>query len=108
VDLVVEVCGAGTFEQSVAALRFGGRISLIGNLAGGKSEINLIPLFMRQIRVQGILVGSREDFEAMNRAIEAHVLRPAVSRVYPLEEARAAFERLMAPDHFGKVGLRIG
>ncbi|MHC4429219.1 MAG: zinc-binding dehydrogenase, partial [Planctomycetota bacterium] len=100
--------GAETFEQSVAALRFGGRISLIGNLAGARTEINLIPLFMRQIRVQGILVGSRDNFEAMNRAIAVHRLRPPVSRVYPLEDVRAALESLVAPDHFGKVAVRIG
>ena len=108
VDLVVEVGGGGTFAQSVAALRFGGRISMIGNLAGGKSEINLIPLFMRQIRVQGILVGSRQNFEAMNRAIEAHALRPPLGRIHPMEEARAAFEHMTARDHFGKVAVSIG
>lgn len=108
VDLVVEVGGAGTLAQSVAAVRFGGRISLIGNLAGAKSEINLIPLFMRQIRVQGILVGSRKDFEAMNRAIEAHGLHPPVSRIHPMEEARAAFEHMTARDHFGKIAVSIG
>lgn len=108
VDLVIEVGGAGTFAQSVAAVRFGGRIGLIGNLAGGESEINLIPLFMRQIRVQGILVGSRQNFEAMNRAIEAHDLRPPLGRIHPLDEARAAFEQLTARDHFGKVAVSIG
>jgi len=108
VDLVVEVCGGETFDQSVAALRFGGRISLIGNLAGARAEVNFIPLLMRQIRVQGILVGSRENFEDMNRAVEAHDLRPPVSSVYPLAETRAALESLTAPDHFGKVAVRIG
>jgi 2-desacetyl-2-hydroxyethyl bacteriochlorophyllide A dehydrogenase len=107
VDLVVEVGGAGTFEQSVSALRFGGRIALIGTLAGGKSEINLIPVFMRQIRVQGVLVGSREDFEALNRAIEAHRMRPPVSRIFPLDEPRAALEHVADRGHFGKVCLRI-
>jgi NADPH:quinone reductase-like Zn-dependent oxidoreductase len=108
VDLVIEVGGAGTFAQSVAALRTGGRIALIGILAGVKSEVDLIPLLMRQIRVQGIFVGSRENFEAMNLAIEAHSLRPPVSRIFPLDEARAAFEFLAAGRHFGKVGLLIG
>jgi NADPH:quinone reductase-like Zn-dependent oxidoreductase len=108
VDLVVEVGGAGTFAQSVAAVRTGGRIALIGILGGVKSEVDFIPLLMRQIRVQGILVGSRENFEAMNLAIEAHSLRPPVSRIFPLEDARDAFEYLAAGRHFGKIGLRIG
>ncbi len=92
----------------VASLCCGGRISLIGNLTGARSEINLIPVFMRQIRVQGILVGSRENFEEMNRAIAAHAMRPPVKSVYPMDETRAAFESFGAPDHFGKVAVRIG
>jgi len=108
VDLVVEVGGAGTFAQSLATVRFGGRIAVIGILAGVKSEIDLIPILMRQIRVQGIFVGSRENFETMNRAVAAHALRPPISRIFPLDDARAAFDHLASATHFGKIGLRIG
>ncbi|MEE8117380.1 MAG: NAD(P)-dependent alcohol dehydrogenase [Gemmatimonadales bacterium] len=107
VDLVVEVGGAGTLARSLAAVRPGGRISLIGVLAGGMSEINIVPILMGQIRVQGVLVGHRESFEAMNRAIEVHHLRPAVSRVFPLDDTRAALMHLAAGEHFGKIAIRI-
>src|SRR4029079_19194198 len=83
VDHVVEVGGAGTLQQSLQAVRFGGTISLIGNLSGTKSELLLTHVFMQKIRVQGILVGDRESFEAMNRAIALHRLRPVVDRVFP-------------------------
>ena len=63
---------------------------------------------MEQIRVQGVFVGNRERFESMNRAIEQHQLRPAVSRVFPWEEARQAFEHLASGEHFGKICIRIG
>jgi NADPH:quinone reductase-like Zn-dependent oxidoreductase len=105
VDLVVEVGGAGTLAQSLAAVRFGGRIGLIGNLAGGETRLNLISILMRQIRVQGILVGHREGFESMNRAIAANAIRPVVDRVFPVEQARQALEHLQAGRHFGKVCL---
>ena len=107
VDLVVDVGGAGTIAQSIAALGFGGRVSSIGNLAGAKAELNLVSLFMRQIRVQGVLVGSRENFEEMCRAVHAHAIRPTVSRSFPLDEARVALEQLEAGKHFGKLCLRI-
>ncbi len=107
VDLVVEVGGAGTLARSLAAVRPGGRISLIGVLAGGMADINIIPILMRQIRVQGVLVGHRESFEEMNRAIEVHQLRPAVSRIFPLDETRAALKHLAAGEHFGKIAIRI-
>ncbi len=67
VDHVVEVGGAGTLQQSLQAVRFGGTISLIGNLAGSKVEVLLPQIFMQKVRLQGILVGDRESFEAMNR-----------------------------------------
>jgi NADPH:quinone reductase-like Zn-dependent oxidoreductase len=107
VDLVVEVGGAGTLQQSLAACRFGGRIVLVGNLAGGAGELNLIPLFMQQVRVQGVLVGSRENFEAMCRAVAANGLRPVIDRVFPLAEATQAFEHLAAGGHLGKVCVTI-
>jgi NADPH:quinone reductase-like Zn-dependent oxidoreductase len=102
-DHVVEVGGAGTFSQSLQAVRIGGRVSLIGVLAGTSGEVNLNRILMQHVRVQGVLVGHRESFEAMNRAIAQHELRPVVDRTFALEETRAAFDHLAAGRHFGKV-----
>jgi NADPH:quinone reductase-like Zn-dependent oxidoreductase len=107
VDHVVEVGGAGTLQQSLRAVRFGGTVSLIGNLAGTKTELLLTQIFMQKIRVNGILVGHRESFEAMNRAIALHRLRPVIDRVFSLEESRAAFDHMAARDHFGKIVIRV-
>jgi NADPH:quinone reductase-like Zn-dependent oxidoreductase len=107
VDHVVEVGGAGTLQQSLQATRFGGTISLIGNLAGTKTELLLTHVFMQKIRLQGILVGDRESFEAMNRAIALHRLRPVIDSTFPLEEAPTAFRAMAAGGHFGKIVIRI-
>jgi NADPH:quinone reductase-like Zn-dependent oxidoreductase len=107
VDLVVEVGGARTLGQSLAALRPGGQISLIGVLSGTASDVNILPILMQQVRLQGILVGHREGFEGMNRAIAAHQLRPAVSRIFPMQETRQALEHMAAGEHFGKICIRI-
>src|SRR6185295_3645733 len=90
VDLVVEIGGAGTLEQSLRAVRIGGTVGLIGVLDGNAAAVHLTSIFMQAIRVQGILVGHREAFERMNRAIEHFSLRPVVDRTYPWTEARAA------------------
>ena len=105
VDHVVEVGGAGTFNQSLKAVRLGGTISLIGVLAS-KGEVNLTPVLMKGVRVQGIFVGSREMFESMNRAIALHQLRPVVDRVFAFDEIRAALAYMESGAHFGKVCLR--
>lgn len=107
VDVVVEVGGAGTLGQSLTAVRPGGRVCLIGVLGGRTGEVDIAPLFMNQIRVQGVFVGHREGFEAMTRAVAAHGLRPAVSRVFPLAQARQALEHLAAGAHFGKICISI-
>ena len=107
VDLVVEVGGAETLPQSVRSVRPGGQISLIGNLSGAALDFNLVPVFMRGVRIQGILVGHREGFEAMSQAIAESQMRPVVDRVFPWSDARQALEHLAAGRHFGKVCLRI-
>ncbi|MCU0682675.1 MAG: NAD(P)-dependent alcohol dehydrogenase [Polyangiaceae bacterium] len=106
-DLVVEVGGAGTFDESLRAVRPGGRVALIGVLSGGETSVNLTRVLMQGIRVQGVFVGHRQGFEAMNRAISAHQLRPVVDRVFDLADARAAFEAMRAGEHFGKIAVRV-
>ena len=107
VDHVVEVGGAGTLAQSAKAVKIGGQISLIGVLSGHASELNILPIVMKNVRLQGILVGSREGFEAMNRAIEVHQLQPVVDRVFPFEEARQALAYLEEGKHLGKVCVSL-
>src|SRR6266478_816422 len=105
VDHIVEVGGAATLPKSLKAVRMGGTISLIGNVAGG-GEVNPVPVLMKTIRLQGIFVGSRVMFEAMNRAIAEHALRPVVDRVFPFAEAREAMHYMESGAHFGKVCIQ--
>jgi NADPH:quinone reductase-like Zn-dependent oxidoreductase len=93
--------------QSFAAVRTGGRISLIGILTGATGQVNPLPAVMKNIRIQGILVGSRQMFEAMNRAVTLHRLRPVVDRVFPFEEVREALRYMESGAHFGKICVRI-
>lgn len=106
VDLVVEVGGAGTLERSAKAVKGGGNISLIGVLAGA-GAFNPIQVLMKAITVRGIFVGSRAMFEAMNATIEAKGIRPAVDRVFPLDECAEAFRHLESGSHFGKVVVAL-
>ena len=105
VDHVVEVGGAGTVERSVAAVRVGGTIAMIGVLTEG--TLNATALMRKSIRLQGIYVGSRSMFENMNKAIAAHEMRPVLDRIFPLEEARAAFHCMGEAGHFGKIVVTV-
>jgi len=107
VDLVVEVGGAGTFNQSVASLRRGGTMVLIGALTQG-TDVNIVPVFMNAIRVQGIFVGSREIFSEMNAAITFHRLRPVIGATFGFDDFAQALHRMEQGGHFGKIVVVIG
>jgi NADPH:quinone reductase-like Zn-dependent oxidoreductase len=107
VDHVVEVGGPATLAQSLRAVRIGGKVTMIGVLAGA-AEINPMAIFARRANVQGISVGSLAMFEAMNRAIAASALRPIIDKVFAFDEAPAAYRHLQSGQHFGKVVIRFG
>jgi len=106
VDHVVEVGGAGTLNRSLKAVRMGGTVSMIGVLTGERAEIHTASIFRKSVRVQGIYVGSREMFEALNRALALHELRPVIDRVFPFAEAPQALSYMESAAHFGKICVR--
>ena len=105
VDHIVEVGGQGTLPLSMKAVRPGGSIYVIGVLSG-RGEVGFIPLFMRNLRLQGIFVGSRTMFEDMCRAIAAHLMRPVIDRVFGFHEMREALHYMEKGTHFGKICIR--
>jgi NADPH:quinone reductase-like Zn-dependent oxidoreductase len=107
VDLVVELGGAATLSQSLRAVRAGGTVALIGHTPGGTHTPSLVPVVMREIRVQGVLVGPRATFEALVRFVEQTQVRPVVDRVFSLADYGLAFGALAEGDAFGKTCLRL-
>lgn len=105
VDHVVEVGGPGTLQRSLACLAMNGQAHLIGVLTQG--EINPLAILGSALSVRGILVGSRELFEDMNRAVSQHGIRPVIDRKFSFAEAPAAFRALQAANHVGKLVITI-
>jgi D-arabinose 1-dehydrogenase-like Zn-dependent alcohol dehydrogenase len=101
------VGGAGTFSQSVHAVRVGGTVAQIGVLSQSDQPLPIAPILHRQVRVQGVYVGSRADFETMNRAIAASHLRPVVDRIFAFSQAREAFTTMEKGSHFGKIVIQV-
>ena len=107
VDLVVEVGGAGTLEQSLRSVRVGGTLAMIGVLSGGRAEINLGLVVTRDVDLKGITVGSRDMFENMVAAIDRNGLAPQIDdRVWAFDEAPAALAALPQGRHYGKICIR--
>jgi NADPH:quinone reductase-like Zn-dependent oxidoreductase len=105
-DIVIET--QGTPGWSIAAAAFGGFVGMVGFTGWSGLEFDVHPLVTQMIRLHGIATGSRSSFEAMNRAIETHRLKPVLDQIFPLERSRDALELMQADGHFGKIGIEIG
>lgn len=107
VDHVIEVGGAATLEQSVTAVRTGGHVAIIGVLSGADSPFNVRQILRKQLRITGLLVGSRRHQLDMVRALDATGIRPIIDRHFPLDEIADAFRYQAVQRHFGKIVLSI-
>jgi NADPH:quinone reductase-like Zn-dependent oxidoreductase len=107
VDCVVEIGGAGTLDQSMIATRVGGHVALIGVLAGFAGPVQTALLMAKNLRVQGLTVGSRQQQLDMIAGIEANAIRPVISDHFPLEGLADAFRHQAANKHFGKIVVDI-
>lgn len=105
VDLAVDTAGGSVLNDVITSTRNGGTIGLIGVLGGIEAPVSTVGILVRSLRVQGILVGSVAMFEAMNRAIAHHQLRPVMDQVFSFAEAPAAYAHLESGRHFGKIAI---
>ncbi|KAI8945539.1 hypothetical protein F4801DRAFT_124094 [Xylaria longipes] len=108
VDVVIEVGGSGTLEQSLKAIKFEGIIAVIGFLGGVKVEASIIETLTNICTARGVYVGSRQQMEDMVAAIEVNDIHPVVdSKVFTLEQAKKAYEYQWDKGHVGKVSIVI-
>ena len=102
-DLIIELGGEKTLPQSLRCIRPGGTIAMIGILSGSAMATSLGLIITRQVRLQGVTVGHRDGFEAMNRAIEQHRLKPVLDRTFGFDDLKPAMAWLKSGAQFGKV-----
>jgi NADPH:quinone reductase-like Zn-dependent oxidoreductase len=107
-DHVIELGGPGTLAQSISATRVGGHISLIGTVTGYTGDVPTAALMLKQIRLQGLIVGNRRQQQEFVRAIQATGLRPVIDRTFALDELADAFRYEETRQHFGKICVEFG
>ncbi len=107
VDAVIESVGEPTWGTSLRAVRPGGAVVVAGATAGANPPADLARIFWRQIRVLGSTMGSLGEFMSLLKFVERSHINPLIDRVYPLAQARAAFERMAAGEQAGKLVLSI-
>lgn len=106
-DHVVEVGGAGTFAQSLASIRVGGHISIIGLLAGASNDLMIPFVIGANAKIKGISVGARQHFEDMCRSIALHKIKPVIDKTFAFAQAREALGHMAGQSHFGKIAIDL-
>ena len=107
VDVVVENVGAATWDDSLRCLRRGGRLVTCGATSGPQVSLDLRRLFWHQWTLLGSTMGNAREYAEIVRRLGKGELRPIVDRVYPMAQARQAFERLAKGEQLGKVVVEV-
>lgn len=107
VSHILELGGPDTFDRSLRALAAGGHIAQIGVFTGFGPHSNLIRLQQINGTIDGINVGSAEQFAAMNTFLAAHQIKPVIDKSFAFDEAEAAYDKLASGRHFGKLVIRL-
>ena len=108
VDRVLDIGGPDTLPRSIAAVRSGGTIAVIGRLTGTAGvTIDPAALFGGSKRLAGVLVGSRAMTEDVVRFLELTGIRPVIDKLFDFADAREAYAYLGDAQHFGKVVIRL-
>lgn len=106
-DVVVDSVGQATWEASLRALRPMGRLVTCGATTGPHVQLDIRKLFWFQWSILGSTMGSRAEFAAIAGHATRGALRPPIDSIRPLHEGRAAFDRLAAGTHTGKIVLEV-
>src|SRR5690606_38818700 len=106
-DVVLESVGKATWTHSVASVRAGGAIVVVGATTGDPEPTGITRIFFHELRVLGSTMGSAEDLRELLALLERSGARPVIDSTFPLGEARDAFARLERGEQFGKIVLTV-
>jgi NADPH:quinone reductase-like Zn-dependent oxidoreductase len=107
VDIVFEHTGQKTWNDSLRALKYGGKIVTCGATTGPLVKIDLRPLFIKHQQIIGSTMGTLQNMSAVLELINNEKLKPVVDKIYPIEEIKLAHQRLETGDQFGKIVMRF-
>ena len=111
-SLVVDSAGGDTLSKAINVTRYGGRVVIYGGTLGD-AKIRPYSVFWRQLDIMGSSMGSPRDFAEMLALFDpstgsGQALKPAVDRVYAMDDVVEAAEKMNGGEQFGKVVLAIG
>jgi NADPH:quinone reductase-like Zn-dependent oxidoreductase len=107
VDVAIDHTGADHWERTIRATAWGGRIVTCGATSGNQATTPLAHVFYRQLQILGSTMGSKADLFSIVDHVRRGSLRPVVSQVMPLADARTAHELMESRAFFGKIVLKV-
>ncbi len=107
IDVVIETVGEATWATSLQVAAPGGRVVVCGATTGPNPPAALHRIWWKQLSILGSTMGTGEDFAGAYELVASGRARPVIDEVLPLEEIRAAHERLEAGEQLGKIVLTI-
>ncbi len=107
VDCVIENGGIGTLARSFECVGWGGKVALIGVLAGREGNANPHDLMFKSASLHGIGVGSRASLEQLIQAIEVNRIKPVIDKVFPFDHAAEAFALQASGNFLGKIVIGL-
>ena len=106
-NVVFDHIGQATWERSMRSMAPAGRLVNCGVTSGGKTEIDIRYIFVRQFSIMGSYMGSRGELLKVLTFFEDGKLKPVVDSVFVLRDAALAQSRMEKSEHFGKIVLKV-
>ena len=106
-DLVVDIGGKSTLEESTKSLADEGKLAIVGGLSGYDGNISAWGLLEKSAQAYGVFVGSRADYLRMREFLGSHRIEPVIERVYPFAQYPDALQLLASGNFMGKMVLRM-
>jgi len=108
IDIVIDSAGGPVVNAAMNTLNVGGRFIFFGATLGNPAEgLVTAKMFFRQARIQGTTMGMPSEFRAMLDFVCEHQIVPVVDQVFPIDNAVAAHQRMLASEQMGKIVLAI-
>ncbi len=107
VDFAIDNVGESTWSSTLKSIKRGGDIVTCGATTGSHPSADLQRLFIRQLSIHGSTMGDLSEFQRLVNVFEDGLLKPVIDRVYTIDQAHEALDRLENPDRFGKVVLQL-
>lgn len=104
-DIIVEVGGSKTLEQSIRCSRIGAVIGVIGVLSGGIAELPIGRVIYKASRLIGITCGNKKELTDMINKFNSSNTKPIIDSIYKFEDLPKALRYMSKGNHLGKIAI---